>query len=58
MADEVPVTPAHPAFKTLSGMNLTWTEPFYRITLMPADWTDDINVQYGYYAIPLADDQS
>ena len=57
MADEVPVTEKHPAFSILSRMNLTWTEPFFRITLMPAEWKDDINVQYGYYAIPLAEDR-
>ncbi|MBQ6321931.1 MAG: MerR family transcriptional regulator [Lachnospiraceae bacterium] len=57
MSDEVPVTMQHPAFQILSGMNLTWTDTYYRITLMPADWTDDISMQYGYYAIPLADTQ-
>ena len=53
MANEVPDTETHPVFRILSGMNLRWSEPFYRITLMPADWTGDITRQYGYYAVPL-----
>ena len=53
MRDEVPVTEDHPAFRILSEMNLGWGDTFFRTTLMPADWKEDISLQYGFYAIPL-----
>ena len=56
MADEVPDTASHPVFRILSGMNLRWTNPFFRITLMPADWAGDLIRQYAYYAVPLQEE--
>ena len=46
-------SPAHPAFQALHALNLEPLDAYFRTTLMPADWQQDINCQYGYYAIPL-----
>ena len=43
----------HPAFRTLRALNLKGGETYYRTTLIPADWKQDISYQYGYYAIPI-----
>ena len=46
-------SPSHPAFQALHALNLEPLDAYFRTTLMPADWQQDINCQYGYYAIPL-----
>ncbi len=38
---------------TLRALNLKGGETYYRTTLIPADWKQDISYQYGYYAIPI-----
>ena len=43
----------HPAFQALRSLNLRCSSTYYRTTLMPADWQQDISRQYGYYAIPI-----
>ncbi|MBQ9663682.1 MAG: MerR family transcriptional regulator [Oscillospiraceae bacterium] len=47
--------PEHPAFQTLQSLNLHCEDWYFRTTLMPADWQQDLRYQYGYYAIPIAD---
>ena len=54
MKDET-VTETHPAIKLLRSMGLEQCGPYYRVTLMPADWKHDISCQYGFYAIPFTD---
>ena len=49
-------SPDHPAFRTLRSLNLPCGDAYFRTTLMPADWQKDIGFQYGYYAIPIADE--
>ncbi len=56
--NETPDSPAHPAFQTLRALNLETKGAYYRITLMPADWGQDIGFQYGYYAIALTDTET
>ena len=46
-------TPSHPAFQALRELNLEPRDGYFRTTLMPADWQQDIGYQYGYYAIPI-----
>ena len=46
-------TPDHPAFQALRALNLDPGTAYFRTTLMPADWQQDLGYQYGYYAIPL-----
>ena len=46
-------TPSHPAFQALRELNLEPRNGYFRTTLMPADWQQDIGYQYGYYAIPV-----
>ena len=57
MSEESPDTAGHPAFRMLSDMNLNWGDTYYRTTLMPADWADDLYMQYAFYAIPLREGQ-
>lgn len=45
--------PEHPAFQALHALNLKPLSAYFRTTLMPADWQQDIGFQYGYYAIPI-----
>ena len=47
---------SHPAFRKLAEMNLKSGSAYFRTTLMPADWQQDIYYQYGYYAIPILED--
>ena len=54
-AQEYPDAPAHPAFQTLQRLNLRSCDTYYRTTLMPADWKQDLQYQYGYYAVPILD---
>ena len=53
MVEEAPDSEAHPAFRTLRGMNLEGGDPYYRKVLRPADWRKKGWSQYGYYAIPV-----
>lgn len=46
-------SPSHPAFQALRELNLEPRDGYFRTTLMPADWQQDIGYQYGYYAIPV-----
>ena len=46
----------HPALEKVAGLGLRRSGSYYRVTVMPADWKKDIRNQYGFYAIPLADD--
>ena len=50
---EHPDAPLHPAFQTLHRLNLQSGDPYYRVTLMPADWKQGLGYQYGFYAIPI-----
>lgn len=50
---EVFDSPDHPAFQALHALNLDAGPSYFRTTLMPADWQQDIGYQYGYYAIPI-----
>lgn len=56
-ADELN-TEAHPAFRLIRSLGLEPSGDYYRVTLMPADWKQDIRYQYGFYAIPLAQQDS
>ncbi|MBQ7692405.1 MAG: MerR family transcriptional regulator [Oscillospiraceae bacterium] len=44
---------AHPVFRLLRALHLTGGDFYFRTTLMPADWQQSIELQYGYYAIPI-----
>ena len=46
-------SPDPPAFQALHTLNLEPLSTYFRTTLMPADWQQDIGLQYGYYAIPI-----
>ena len=43
----------HPAFQLLRSLQLESEDTYFRTTLMPADWKQDLGYQYGFYAIPL-----
>ncbi len=45
--------PAHPAFRLLRSLGMESKGPYFRTTLMPADWKGSLGYQYGYYSIPL-----
>lgn len=47
--------PTHPAFRLLHALNLTCRDSYFRTTLMPEDWQQDLGRQYGFYALPIAD---
>ena len=49
--------PEHPLFRLLRARNLTGGDFYFRTTLMPADWQQSIEFQYGYYAIPIGGDK-
>ncbi len=51
--DETANTASHPAFSILNSLGLKHSGSYFRTTLMPADWQQDLSYQYGYYAIPL-----
>ncbi len=54
MKDETNVE-THPAISLLHSLGLERSGAYSRVTLMPADWEQDIGSQYGFYAIPLLD---
>ena len=54
MKDETNVE-THPAITLLHSLGLERSGAYFRVTLMPADWEQDIGSQYGFYAIPLLD---
>ena len=48
-------SPTHPAFQVLRTLGLQYSATYFRTTLMPADWQQDIACQYGFYTIALED---
>ena len=56
MREETGADFSHPAEELLRSLNLKSTGAYYRATLMPADWEQDINRQYGYYAYTLKEE--
>ena len=55
LPEESADNPEHPAFSMLRDLRLTPEDTYFRTTLMPADWSQKLRYQYGYYAIPLRD---
>lgn len=53
--DEETDAETHPAISLLHSLGLKQNGPYYRVTLMPADWKQDISRQYGFYAVPLSE---
>ena len=45
--------PEHPAFRLLHSFGMKSSGTYYRTTLMPGDWKQNLSYQYGYYAVPL-----
>ena len=43
----------HPAFRLLRSLQLESEDTYFRTTVMPADWKQNLGYQYGFYAIPL-----
>ncbi len=54
VSEERPDNPEHPAFACLQKLGMKASLPCFRVTLMPADWKQNLGYQYGYYTIPLA----
>ena len=55
-ADERSDNSSHPAFRLLHSLGLRHAGTYYRTSLMPGDWKRDLRCQYGYYAIPLCEE--
>ena len=52
-ADERSDNPEHPAFQKLRSLGLESTGPYFRVSLMPGDWEQRLDYQYGNYAIAI-----
>ena len=48
----------NPAMRIMKSMGLSAQKEYYRVTVMPADWQQEVYCQYGYYAIALGNEPS
>ena len=55
MEEENAGNPEHPAFNVLRSFGIESEGAYFRTTLMPADWKQNLGYQYGFYAISLKD---
>ena len=54
--EERPDNPENQAFRQLRALGLRHAGTYYRTSLMPGDWKQGLRCQYGYYAIPLCEE--
>ncbi len=57
MSEESAENPAHPAFQLLRSFGLRHKGAYYRTLRGPADWQKNLGYQYGFYAIPLKEEE-
>ena len=57
MVEENTANPEHPAFKLLRSYGMESEGAYFRTTLMPGDWQKNLGYQYGFYAIPLKEEE-
>ena len=56
MSEESTDNPEHPAFRLLKSFGLEGEGPYFRVTLMPSDWSRSLSYQFGYYSVPIKEE--